>query len=253
MSKEQKRLKLQMFIFTVFIIVAFGIIIINEKSSTILIPKVEEKFNNYITENYKDIENDINKSKVTYKATKYTMKVTNKTNKYHYFYIYYQDKKITDTYKKDYKEGKQVLNHSNTIIQKEINKITNSNKYKTSINKKLNSFTNEIQERIIKEDNLVNLRIYNIEKELKIDKINSDNISKLIKEEITYIENNNINPRTYKFIFTDKNDISNSLEISNITYKFINNDSYNEIINDIINDNNSKLVKNTGIEYKYLN
>jgi len=253
MNKEQKKLKLQMFIFTIFIFVAFSLIIINEKSASILIPKVEDKLNNYIETNYKDIKNDINISKVTYKTPKYIMKISNKKNKNHYFYIYYQNKKITDTYKKDYKEGKQLINHCNNIIQKDINKITNTNKYKTSINIKLNKLTTGVQERIINEEDLLNLRIYNIEKEFKVDQINKETISKLIKDEITYIENNNINPGTYKFIFTEKDDITNSLEISNITYKFINNNSYNEIINDIINDNNSKLVKNADIEYKYLN
>jgi len=253
MNKEQKKLKLQMFIFTIFIFVAFSLIIINEKSASILIPKVEDKLNNYIETNYKDIKNDINISKVTYKTPKYIMKISNKKNKNHYFYIYYQNKKITDTYKKDYKEGKQLINHCNNIIQKDINKITNTNKYKTSINIKLNKLTTGVQERIINEEDLLNLRIYNIEKEFKVDQINKETLSKLIKDEITYIENNNINPGTYKFIFTEKDDITNSLEISNITYKFINNNSYNEIINDIINDNNSKLVKNADIEYKYLN
>jgi len=253
MNKEQKKLKLQMFIFTIFIFVAFSLIIINEKSATILIPKVEDKLNNYIETNYKEIKNDINISKVTYKTPKYIMKISNKKNKNHYFYIYYQNKKITDTYKKDYKEGKQLINHCNSIIQKDINKITNTNKYKTSINIKLNKLTTGVQERIINEEDLLNLRIYNIEKEFKVDQINKETLSKLIKDEITYIENNNINPGTYKFIFTEKDDITNSLEISNITYKFINNNSYNEIINDIINDNNSKLVKNADIEYKYLN
>ena len=253
MNKQEQKLKLQMFIFAVFIFVAFGLIIINEKTASFLIPKIEDKMNNYIKENYKEIENDIDKSKVTYKTPKYTMKITNKKNKYHTFYIYYQDKKITDTYKKDYVEGKKLLNHSTSIIQKEVNKITKSKDYTITINKKLNSFTNEIQRRIIREDNLVNLRIYNIEKVYKVDKIDNETISKIIKDEITSIENNNITPRTYKFTFTEKKDITNSLEISNVTYKFINNDSYNEIINDIINDNNSKLVKNAGIEYKYLN
>ena len=162
MNKEQKKLKLQMFIFTIFIFVAFSLIIINEKSASILIPKVEDKLNNYIETNYKDIKNDINISKVTYKTPKYIMKISNKKNKNHYFYIYYQNKKITDTYKKDYKEGKQLINHCNNIIQKDINKITNTNKYKTSINIKLNKLTTGVQERIINEEDLLNLRIYNI-------------------------------------------------------------------------------------------
>lgn len=252
MSKEQKKLKLQMFIFVVFIFVAFSLIIIKEKTSTLMIPKVEERMNTYINEKYSSIENNINKSKVTYKVTKYSMKVTNKQNKNHYFYIYYKDKKITDTYKKDYKEGKSLFKHISKDLEKDINKKIKGS-YKVTVNKKLSDFSKEIQENIISNKNLLNLRFYNLEKEFKVDEINSDTIGKLIKEEITNLEDNEITPRTYKFIFTNKDDISNSIEISNITYKFINNESYNEIINDIINDNNSKLVKNADIEFKYLN
>ena len=252
MSKEQKKLKLQMFIFVVFIFVAFSLIIIKEKTSTLMIPKVEERMNTYINEKYSSIENNINKSKVTYKVTKYYIKVNNKKNKNNYFYIYYKDKKITDTYKKDYKEGKSLFKHISKDLEKDINKKIKGS-YKVTVNKKLSDFSKEIQENIISNKNLLNLRFYNLEKEFKVDEINSDNIGKLIKEEITNLEDNEITPRTYKFIFTNKDDISNSIEISNITYKFINNESYNEIINDIINDNNSKLVKNADIEFKYLN
>ena len=250
MNKEQQKLKLQMFVFAIFIFVSFGIIIIKEKSSTILIPKVEEKMNTYLNEKYN--ENELNKSKVTYKTPKYIMKVSDNNNKYHYFYIYYQNKKITDTYKKDYIEGNTLLKHTEKSIQEKINNKTNNN-YKITIEKKLNDFSEEIQNNVINEIKLEENRIYNIEREYKINKITKENISKIIKEEITSIENNNIRPRTYKFIFTDKNDIANSIEISNITYKFLNNQSLNEIINDIINDNNSKLVKNAGLEYRYLN
>ena len=252
MNKQQQKLKMQMFFFAVFIFVAFGIIIVTEKASVYLIPKVENKMNDYITTNYKEIENDFNKSKVTYKPSIYTIKVSNKNNKHLYFYINYKNKKISDTYKKDYLEGKTLLNYVSNNIEKNINKKTN-NKYKITIDKKLNDFSKEIQNKIIKEENLTNLRIYNIEKEFKVDKIDKDIVSKTIKEEIESLESKNITPRTYKFIFTDKNDITNSLEISNITYKFIENQSYNVIINDIINDNNSKLVKETNIKFKYLN
>ena len=253
MNKEQQKLKLQMFIFAVFIFVSFSLIIIKEKSSTLLIPKVEKRIDNYINEEFKEIKDSTNRSTIIYKTPKYIMKITNKSNKNHYFYIYYQNRKITNTYKEDYLEGKSILNYSTKAIQKDIDKITNSKDYKITINKKLNTFTNSIKNKIINEDNLSNLRIYNIEKEYKINKINKENIAKIIKEEITYLEKEKITPRTYKFIFTEKEEITNSLEISNITYKFINNVSYNEIIDDIINDNNSKLVKNAKIKYKYLN
>ena len=243
---------MQMTIFAMFVFVAFGVIIVTEKASVILIPKVENKMNEYIEENYKEIQNDITKSEVTYKATVYQMKVSNKNNNHLYFYINKKNKKITDTYKKDYLEGKSILSYTSNKIEKDINKKTKTN-YKVSIELNLNDFSKEIQDSIIKEDNLLNLRIYNIEKEYKVNKINQDNIKKIITEEINNLENNNITPRTYSFIFTNKNDITNQLKISNITYKILENESFNEIINDIINDNNSKLVKNAKIKFEYLN
>ena len=46
------------------------------------------------------------------------MKVKNIKNKNHYFYIKYSNKKITDTYKEDYIQGKSLLNE----IQKNLEK-----------------------------------------------------------------------------------------------------------------------------------
>ena len=46
------------------------------------------------------------------------MKVTNKLNKNHYFYITYSNKKITDTYKEDYLEGRTLLTKTSNNLEK---------------------------------------------------------------------------------------------------------------------------------------
>ena len=52
---EQKKLIIGRGIFVFIITVLFGLLIVNEKASTILLPKVKDKMNTYINENYKDI------------------------------------------------------------------------------------------------------------------------------------------------------------------------------------------------------
>ena len=79
-------------------------------------------------------------------------------------------------------------------------------------------------------------------------------IDKWDKETITNKINNfldnftNITPKSYTITITNKNDITESIEIKNITKK-VNKD----IISDIINDEKSDLLKDNKITYKYLN
>ena len=75
MNKEQQKLKLQMFIFAVFIFVSFSLIIIKEKSSTLLIPKVEKRIDNYINEEFKEIKDSTNRSTIIYKTPKYIIQL----------------------------------------------------------------------------------------------------------------------------------------------------------------------------------
>ena len=249
--KKQKRLLFARSIFLFVIIIAFGIIIFTEKAGGIFLPKAQEKISKYIEDKYKDEKDNFNLGKVTFKNTTYTMKVYNKENKYHYFYINYYHKKITDTYKKDYIEGKTILSHIKKKLKKEIEKETNTSCEIIILNK-LNDYTSIVQNRIIKEDNLKELKFYNIKKEILIKEWNTKEITdKLIKTINTYKENN-ITPKNYIITITNKEDVTESIEIT-LTDEFINNDSKDKIISDIINDNNSKLLKENKITYKYLN
>ncbi len=240
---KQKKLSLERGIFAFIVFVLLGVIVVTEKFGNIMIPKVTKKMNNYIEEKYKKL--DIKTNVVTFKNTTYTMKVESKENKHHYFYINYFNRKITDTYKKDYIEGKNLLNHIKKELKKEINDKTNTI-CDIEITSTLDKYTEQVQERIINEDNLLELKFFIVKKELLIKDWNEESITNGINSFIEKFDN--ITPKSYTITITNKDDITESIEIKNIT-----NTLSKEIINDIINDNKSDLLKENKITYKYLN
>ena len=173
------------------------------------------------------------------------MKVESKENKHHYFYINYYNKKITDTYKKDYIEGKNLLNYIKKKLKKDINTKTNIN-CDVEITSTLDKYTNIVREKIIKEDNLLELKFYIIKKELIIDKWDEETITNKINNFLSNFTD--ITPKSYTITVTNKDDITESIEIKNITKEVS-----KEIINDIIKDEKSDLLKENKITYKYLN
>jgi len=247
---KQKKLVLGRSIFVFIIFVAFGVIILTEKMGDFFIPKITNKMNDYIEDKYN--KEEFNLEEVKFKNTTYTMKVISKENKHHYFYIKYFNKKITDTYQKDYKEGKNLLDYLKDKLKKEIMKKT-STTCELEITSTLDKYTDLVRERIIKEDNLLGLKFFIIKKELVIEKWDSDTINKEINSYISKYKDNNITPKSYTITITFKSDITKSIEIKNITEEFTNNTSSKEIIDDIINDEKSDLLKENKITYKYLN
>ena len=240
---KQKKLSFERGIFVFIVFVLLGVIVVTEKFGSIMIPKATKKINNYIEENYKDL--NLKTNEVTFKNTTYTMKVESKENKNHYFYINYYNRKITDTYKKDYVEGKNLLNHIKKKLKKTITNKTNTN-CDIEITSTLNKYTDVVRNRIIKEDNLLELKFYIIKKELVIDKWDEETITNRIND---FLEKfSNITPKSYTITITNKDDLTESIEIKNIS-KEVN----KEIISDIINDEKSNLLKENKITYKYLN
>ena len=246
---KQRRLLYGQALFAILIMVAFGLIIINEKKTVLLMPKVQEKLDNYIEEKYNDL--DINKSKITMKNDKYMMKLTSNDNKNLYFYITYKNDKITDTYKKDYLEGNSLLNK----IKKDLeNDILNNLKLKTKveIDTKLNNFTEQIQEKILKED-IKKLKIYHLEFNITINKWDKENITKDINSMINKIYSNDYNPKYINITITNNDDITESYKINNLTKEFTNNKSNIQIIDDIINNKETDILKENKISFDKLN
>ena len=102
--------------------------------------------------------------------------------------------------------------------------------------------------RIIKENNLLQLKFYTIEIELMINKWDASTILDQIINSISIYNSKNITPKSYTFIITNEEDITESIEIKNI-----NKDSITkEIIQDILDDNYSKRLRDNKIKYNYL-
>lgn len=247
MNKGQK-LTLQMSIFFLISFVLLGTLVIKEKQNILFLPKIETSITNYISEKYKNL--DINKSKVTEENNVFTMKVTNKNNKNHYFYISYSKKEISDTYKTDYLEGKTILTHLSNKLEKDIENKTNK-KYKVTFDNTLNNYSDKVQNKII-EENINDLKIYTIEKEIATTwDINT--ITNKISDTMTTLEKNNFTPKNYTITITNINDITNSIKIYNLKSSLLENNTLSIIINDIINEKQSSILKENKITYEHLN
>lgn len=250
--KEQKKLIYGMSLLFLTIFVFFGVIIVNVKTPSLKIPKVKEKLETYLNENYKEETENLSLEDIEYKNLKYIGKVTYKNNKNHYFNIYYENKKITDTYKKDYLEGTNILNYHKNFLEKEISKKTNI-KVKVTMSNKLNKYTKEIQDIIINSKNIKKLKIYDLEQSIYVEDLQVLNITKAIKNNISYYKKLDINPKSYTFIITNKNDITKALNIKNITNEIVENNNLDTIIDVIINKKNKEILDIYNITYEYLN
>ncbi len=249
--KEQDKLTLQMILLFFIIFVFFGVIIVNEKISPLKIPKVTEKLETYIDENYKDIKKNLNIGKTEYKNMKYQLKVSNKQNKNLYFYIYYEDKKITDTYKKDYLEGKTIIDYQEKQIRKNIKNKTGSN-FEIKILKTLNKYTDNIKEKIVTSEEPETIKIYNLKANITLDKFRESNIRNTLINFNSNLKNKNITPKNYTFNIQDPEDETRVLSIT-LDNKAIESNDFNTIINDIINKKKSNLLDTYEITYEYLN
>ena len=247
---KQKKLILQRNIFIIILFVFFGTIIINNKKEVILKPKALNKINEYIDEHYSDIKNDLILEDPTFKNNRFTMKIKSKINNNLYFYISYGNRKINDTYPNDYLKGNTLLNKIKDDLKKEIKNKTNIDSNLT-INTTLDECPNNLKTRILEEDNLSSLKIYDVEIEILIDKWNKDEIINKIDNIIKEFTTNNISPKKYNLILENKNDITEILIINNITENFIKDKNKELIINDIINKSNSKIVNDSNITFEW--
>ena len=250
--KEQKKLTLGMAIFTFIIFVSFGVIILNEKSAPYFAPKIEKKLIDYLKTEYKDEYNDFDIGTTIYSKTKYNLKVTAKKNKILYFNIFYDNKKITDTYEKDYKQGKTLLNSITKKIEDEL-----KNKYNQDFNiimsKSLDEYSKQIQDNLILKNDLMSLKIYTLETTIT-SKWNTNDIGSKIIKLNNNLKEENLTPKSYNITIINSKDATKSVKISNLTTEIIEDSTLlSSIISDIIKNENSKLLKQNNITYKYFN
>lgn len=250
--KEQKKLTLGMAIFTFIIFVSFGVIILNEKSAPYFAPKIEKKLLDYLKSEYKEEYDDFNIGTTIYSKTKYNLKVTAKKNKNLYFTIFYDNKKITDTYNEDYKQGKTLLTSITKKIEKEL-----KNKYNQDFNiimsKSLDEYSKQIQDNLILKNDLKSLKIYTLETTIS-SKWNTNDIGTKIIKLNTNLKDEDLTPKSYNITIINSKDATKSVKISNLTPEVIEDSTLlSSIISDIIKNENSELLKQNNITYKYFN
>lgn len=245
--KQDKKLILGMALLFLITFVSFGTIVVTEKLAPFFTDKIKTKFETYIEKNYKDDKNNLTIGKITYKNQQYKAKISNKKNKNWYFYITYQNKKIKDTYKEDYLEGKTLL----TSIERKIEK-----KVKDKLNQKvtitfpltLNKYTNQIKENLIS-NNLKEIKTYDITLTITTPTLTTENINKELEKRIQELYQIDIYPNHYTIKINSKDE---KLTITNLTEKTMKKEYRTQIINDIINNTNSNIIKENNITYNYV-
>lgn len=247
--KKQKKLLFARNIFVFIVFICLGVIVSTEKIRSYLTTKFDKEINNYIETNYKDIKDTITKE-TSYQKGIYKTIISSKENPHLFFTIKKDHKKLTDTYQEDYLEGKTLLSYLEKSLKKSIKEKTNTD-VSITIYSKLNEHTPSIQQRLLKEENLLELSFYTLEKDLLITNWSSSTIKDTIISTIEEYTSNQITPKNYTITIINKDNIKDTITIYNITEDFINNLSNEMIINDIINDRNTKLLKETSITYEY--
>ena len=239
-----------MFIFFIITLTLFSLIVINSKKYDIVLPKIDNKLNNYVNNAYKENKNNFYISKTIYNKenNNYLKKMTSKENKHLYFYVIYKNKKISNTYQEDYIKGKTLFNYLTTKYQKQLNK-KNMNT-KITFTKDLNQYTSTIKEKIISNKSKY-LPIYNISTELNTSKFTVENISKIINNFYKLAKKYNYNPKYYNITINNNTDILKSFKISNLNNDLISNNII-DIINGIMNNDKSIITK-YNIDYQYIN
>lgn len=250
---DKTKLKLSMFSLFLITFVFFGVIVVNIKMGSVLIPKIDKKLNNYINSEYKDIKDELKIEKTKYNQVKgtYQVKVKNKTNKKLYFTVTYNKKDITSTYQKDYVEGKTILTYLKTKYEQELNKSKKYQNQTITFKRKLNKYTGNVKEKIINNDNIKDLPIYNLSTEIYINKWDQQVLNNEITKYYKYVTKLNYNPKEYEILISNNNNVEQSVKISKLTNNLIINNT-TEIINGIIN-NDKTIIQKYNINYQYMN
>ena len=246
--RQDKKLMLGMTILFLITFVIFGTIVTTEKLAPFFTDRIKTKFETYLKENYKTETKNLKIGKITYKNQVYEAKVTNKENKNLYFSIYYQNKKITDTYTKDYKQGKTLITSLEKELEKEIKNEINKN-VTITFPLTLNKYSKTLQQRLIKNDNIKSSNLYNISFNIKAKLIPEEITNKIIEMD-TKLKEKNILPNEYS-ITINNNEDNTKLKINNLTQNTLEITSLYQIISDIINNNESDIIKINNITYQY--
>lgn len=250
---EKKKLSLSMGILFLFVIVFFGSIIISEKSSELMLPKMDEKFTQYIENEYKEIYSTLTIDKAIYNKVKkqYEVKVKSLKNKHLYFIVSYKNKKYSTTYKNDFIYGESLLNYYQEKLKSMVKEKKKYKNISIEFTKTLDQYSHEVSQSLLTNDQINSLSIYDFSCDLSVLVFTSSEIAKEITSLYQYIKDCELNPKYLNLVITDKNDISHAILVKNLDPNLIN-QQLPSIIQDILNKDNNVEDK-YGITYQYMN
>ena len=113
----------------------------------------------------------------------------------------------------------------------------------------LNQFTSEVKSLLLKEENLKTLKIYTLEKEIKVSDFTPTTIITSINNLVLSNVKKEISPKNYTLTLTNSNDITQSIKIENL---ILPNHALGEIITGILT-NDKTIETKYNIKYSYLN
>jgi hypothetical protein len=108
-----------------------------------------------------------------------------------------------------------------------------------------------IQDKLIKEKNLSEVRCYIIEDTLTITNWNKETIQKEITKYINDLDKLKITPNNFSLTIINK-DNNKKIKIDNITIETINKKEFPTIIDNIIKNKNDNSITNNRIKYRYI-
>lgn len=248
MSKN--RLMLEMSIFAVLLFTACVFLVIHEKKNEYLIPKIDQRLKEYVKEQYPNLTKDITIHKTVYHKKKATffMRVEHKKNKNLYFIVSYKDKKITSSYQTDYLEGKTLLSSLKKELEDQLNQKIDHN-ITIQFTQSLDEYNSSIYDRLISNDHIQELNIYNIRTELESDDFKENSLVSVIRNFYQDINHEDYHPNYYHFKIIHSKNITKEMKLEFLNKKLIT-QNLEEIIGGIIQKDPTTSSK-FSIKYEY--
>lgn len=246
----KNRLMLEMSIFAVLLFTACALLVIHEKKNEYLIPKIDQKLKEYVKEKYPNLMKEVNIHKTVYhkKKASYLMRIENKKNKGLYFIVRYKNKKITSSYKIDYLEGKTLLSKLENELEAQLRKKV-TNKITLHFTQKLNEYNSSIYDRIISNDHIPELSIYNINAELESNDFQINSLVTSISNFYHFIHHEGYHPNYYQLRIIHSKNITKEIKLKFLSEKLIT-QNLEEIIEGII-QKNPTISSKFSIKYEY--
>ena len=157
----QKKLMIQMVIFSIIVMSAFILIIFNEVGNPILRQRAIREIDRYIEQNNFE---DLFISELSYNNDKdiFYRKIAHPDNKQLYFTVTYHNRTVTSNYEEYFIQGRSLFNYYENKYTALLNTLDSPYLMELIIPVTLNEFNEVMQQNIIESDSLLDFNFYSI-------------------------------------------------------------------------------------------